>query len=121
MELISSNEKLIDVLSSQFTILSGSLEKVCIYQNDLVLCIDLYINLQYSDRNNCVLKFIDVKEYAFYHNSDTIFYNIERFKLFKSEDLYYISLDPYDEGPNINENDQDFILSGAIEGYLITE
>jgi hypothetical protein len=119
MELIGKDEQIIDTFSKQLTILSGQLEKVIIYQVNYTLIIDLEIKILYSNKD-CKLRFIDIKEYYFYYNSDHYFYNIESFKLFRSEDFFYISLDPADESSNINENDQDFILSRSIEGYLQT-
>jgi hypothetical protein len=119
MELIGKDEQIIDTFSKQLTILSGQLEKVSIYQVNYTLIIDLEIKLLYSNKD-CKLRFIDIKEYYFYYNSDHYFYNIECFKLFRSEDFFYISLDPADESSTINENDQDFILSRSIEGYLQT-
>lgn len=37
------------------------------------------------------LKFIDVKEYSFYYFSHRIFYNVEIYKFFKIDDLFYVS------------------------------
>ena len=118
MELIGKDEELIDAFSKRLNILSGQLQKVSIYSSNYILCIDLDITLQYPEEKNCVLRFIDIQEYSFYHNSDHYFYNIERFKFFKNGDFFYISLDPYDEGSNVDENDQDFIVCRGVEGYF---
>jgi hypothetical protein len=118
MEFIGKNELVINAFSKELTILDGLLEKVSIYEVDYVLYIDVYIKLAHSKGKTCMLKFIDVQEYSFYHKSNYSFGNIEVYKFLKNGDLYYISLDPYDDSLNCDEKDQDFIFSRTIEGYL---
>ncbi|MFC0514002.1 hypothetical protein ACFFGT_07330 [Mucilaginibacter angelicae] len=66
------------------------------------------------------LRFSDIREYSFYHRHDHHFRYVENFSLLKSGDLFYFTFDPEDERlMAISENDQDFILFGSFEGYLL--
>lgn len=120
MQLIETGDKLINALSYNLSLISSQLYKVCIYNEDNLLYIDVGVELMYKKENNRILlRFVDVKEYSFYYSSNRIFYNIETYKFFKSGDLYYASFDPVDESDVITDNDQDYIKSKSVNGYFV--
>ena len=98
--------------------MSGQLDSINIYRRNYILYIDIDVSLLYAARN-CRITFVDVQEYLFYHTADRYFYNIERFKFFKSGELFYISLDPFEEDLSVDERDQDFVLSRGVEGFFL--
>lgn len=121
MEYIDKNEGLISYLSGKFSLLSSKLYKVDIY-NDAKseLIIDLYLELLYTKVNNLVrLTFTEIEEFSLYHHRSSSFYNIERYKFFKSDNSIYLCLDPYEEGKIISSEDQNFILSGNVSGNFV--
>jgi hypothetical protein len=65
------------------------------------------------------LRFIDVIRYDLLWDVTYYFYNVERYKLLKTDIGFYISLDPVDETDTPGEHDGDVIISKSIEGYLI--
>lgn len=119
MEFIGKQENIVDKLQSELTLLSSRIERVNIYVNDHILCIDIDVELAYKKNGNKILlKFIDVLEYSFFYRSHRYFYNVEIFKLFKTDNYFYVSFDPLDESENISEDDQDYIKAKNIEGYF---
>ena len=117
MNTIGKNEELFNYLSiKKLYILDSLLSKTEIYESQFITCVDLHFKLI---RNNYLLKIkcSNVIEYSFYYRIHKPIY-VERYKFFKKDDLFYLCLDPYNEGEEINENDQDFILCKEVEGYV---
>lgn len=119
MELIGRNDELLNIHPRLMPILDGELQRLNIYHQDYVLYVELDIKMRHKKGEKCRIRFIGVSEYSFYYHNTSLGYNIERYKLLKAGDSFYISLDPYDEDLNVDERDQDFILSSGIEGYFI--
>ena len=119
MELIEKNKNLIDKLVNDLSLISSKIKNITIYELNSDVMIDVDLILSYSKSFKKVrLKFINVIEYSFYHNSDYIFYNVETLKFFK-EDNIYISFDPDEQNELKSAEDNDFILSEEVEGYFI--
>lgn len=117
MNAIGKNDELLNYMSiNKLYILDSILLKTEIYESENIAFVDLHFKL---NRNNDLLKIkcSNVVEYSLYYKTHKPIY-VERYKLFKKDDLFYVCLDPYDEGGEINENDQDFILCNDIEGYV---
>ena len=73
-----------------------------------------------SDFESIRLEFLGVEEYCFY-SSHSYGNSIERYKFFKAQTgLYYISLDPFNEAIEINEHDQDFVISKSVKFQVLT-
>jgi len=123
MEYLNKNEELIEQsFPGKFYPLDAVVTRFDIYQQDHRLYIDVYFSLPYhrfKAEKTLKLRFIDVIEYSFYWNASHNFYNVERYKFFKSEKGYYISLDPVDKSDALSDDDQDIILSKEVEGYFI--
>jgi hypothetical protein len=118
MNTIGKNEGLFNYMSiNKLYILDSFLFRIDIFEENDAPTIELHFKLS---PNNELLKvrFMGVLEYGFYYKSNYSFYVVERCKFFKKGDVFYVSLDPYDEMEEFNENDQDFILCNEIEGYL---
>lgn len=119
MKYLGKNEELLNFITDDFSLISSKLFELDMHKKDGELIIDFYFDLLYSKAETKLkLSFEDIEEFSFYYKSDYIFYNVENYKLFKSGSLFYISLDPYNETQEISPNDQDFILSKSIRGYL---
>jgi len=118
MSTIGKNDELLKYLSlHKLYILDSELFKIDIFEKGNTPSIELYFKL--SNKSKLLkVKFTNVKEYSFYYRSDHYFYNVERCKFFKKDDLFYLSVDPYNEAEEINDEDQDFILCNEIEGYI---
>lgn len=119
MVLIGKQEDVVNKLQGEFTLLSSSIERINIYRCDHILCIDIEIELAYKKKeNNILLRFNDVLEYSFFYRSHRYFYNVEIFKLLKTENFFYVSFDPVDEVEEVSDDDQDYIKATTIECYL---
>ena len=123
MEYINKNEELLNKsISGKYYILDSQITRLEIYFENHQLYIDVYFSLPYhrfkADKN-LKLHFIGVIEYEFYWNDKFNFYTVERYKLFKSEKGFYLSVDPYDESESILDEDHGIILCNEIEGYFI--
>ena len=114
-----TNDCLLDSFSETFNILDATIDKLKIYLEKDGLIIEVYMKLLYPRGVNFKLRFCRVKEYYFYWNEKYTFYNIRSYKFFKTNNLFYISFDPYDEEEIISQNDGDFILCEKIEGIFL--
>jgi hypothetical protein len=120
MQLISKDEELIYKLQHNLSLTSSQILKICIFNSNDKLCIDVELELLYvKDKKRIVLNFIDVQEYSFYHSFDQFFYNVEIFRFVKANSFFYISFDPIDEGETISDEDQDFIKAKSVIGYFV--
>lgn len=123
MIFIDKNENLINSLSGNLTLLSGSLQRIDFYLNKKKeLSIDLTIALLYDpEKRMVILKFSEIKEYSFYANDPSLFYYIEDYKFLKYDRGVYLCLDPLWEN-NLNvvsSQDQNYIVAEHVEGYFI--
>lgn len=117
--LIGKQEEIVNKFQGEFTLLSSSLDSINIYRRDHVLCIDVKLQLAYKKgENNILLRFVDVLEYSFFYRSNRFFYNVEIFKFFKAENIFYVSFDPVNEDENMSDEDQDYIKATSVEGFL---
>lgn len=116
MNIIGKNEQLFNYMSlKNIYLISSVLKRIEIFEDEYILCIELHFKIrEYIFK----IKFINILEYSFYYREDHNFYNVENCKFFKKGEVFYISLDPYDEKEEINSNDQDFILCKEIEGFI---
>jgi hypothetical protein len=119
MKLIGKNVELIQFLEGDFSLISSKISRLDIYKENEDVSIEVEIELLYSKKEKKLkLKFIDIIEYSFYYNSQYIFYNIEDYKFFIENDIVYVSFDPFDQEVHISLEDQDFIKSKSVEGYI---
>ncbi|WP_343672465.1 hypothetical protein [Chitinophaga sp.] len=121
MQLIESNENLVNKLSAELSILDSRLFKLDIFEDaNEGLVIDIYLNLSRSKAQREIkIRFLEIEEYSFFYSKSHYFYYVERFKLFKNNEGYYISLDPFNEENEIHFKDQDYVLCKSIQGYFI--
>lgn len=87
-----------------------SVESISIYKEDYILYIDIVFKAVSNTTAFLKLRCIDVVKYNFLWDSDYSFYNVSHYKLLKDNELFYISLDPYEENDEISELDNDFLL-----------
>ena len=123
MKSIGLNDELKNFLrSKKISLISSQLLQINIFVQDFLLCVEVYLSVTGSKETHQIkLKFSDVKEYSFYHGSESYFYNVEIVKFFSQNDLIYISFDPHDEEEIISPEDQDCILGKNVEGFLISD
>lgn len=119
MHFIAENDKALQLLSSERTLLDGTLRAINIATVNGQLLADLTIKLSNSLRTEVLLRFSGVQEYVFNWSREYSFYNIEDYTLMRDSDLFYLSLDPLNAG-NINkEYDNDYILGERISLFEI--
>jgi hypothetical protein len=113
------NDSLLELLQGNNSLISGKVIEIEIKRKKS-LCVSITIELLYSKQYLWAqLNFIDVREYSFYYNKENGSYNIERYKFFRcNEGGFYLSLDPVSEDEEISDEDQDFVLSSEIAGFL---
>ncbi|MET7001557.1 hypothetical protein [Chitinophaga defluvii] len=123
MKSIGKNDELIRFLSFDFTLLSANFYRINIHDDAVLgLTIELYIELLYAKGDNHVkLVFSGIEEFSLYYHHTCYFGNIERYKFFRDKERFYISLDPASEDEIIASEDQDFILSNNVEGFLFKD
>lgn len=108
------------MVSENYNILSSNIYKILLSKNRDSLAIEVFFKLLYSKGGeNLMLRFSGVEEFSFYYNSQYIFYNVESYKFFKKNNKIYVSFDPSDEDESMSSNDQDFITSECVEGFLL--
>lgn len=62
-----------------------------------------------------------IEKFDFYFEKEC-FFDIERYKLFRdSNNLFYLSFDPYDEGNSPHKQDCALIICKEISGRIITD
>jgi len=104
--------------SKKIYLVSSSLLKINIFQEEDCLFIELHFKINPSGKL-LKIKFIDIIEYSFYYKNNFYFYNVAYCKFFKKGNTVYISLDPFDEEETIHKNDQDFILCKNVVGEYV--
>ncbi|WP_131539555.1 hypothetical protein [Pedobacter nototheniae] len=117
MEKIGEDENVIHYLVNDLSLISSRLKDIIITGSDGNVRISITFLLSRINAD-VVLVFHNVYEYSFYHNNKYDFYNVEYLKFFKKNERIYLSLDPAD-GSNISDDDNDFILSESIEGFIL--
>ncbi|GBC62889.1 hypothetical protein DENIS_3873 [Desulfonema ishimotonii] len=122
MKEIGKNIEVLSILSGENSILDAVLKRIIILQED-VLKVELLLQMRpNSEFDRVLLKFINVSEYCFYYNDETIFYNIERYKFFYDHpNGFYICLDPEEESQKPSDSDQDFIVAQNLVAYSIDD
>ncbi|WP_101688329.1 hypothetical protein [Dysgonomonas massiliensis] len=88
----------------------SSLESIFIYKEDYILYIDIVFKVVSKTTTFLKLRCIDVVKYNILWDSDYSFYDVSHYKLLKDNELFYLSLDPYEESDEISELDNDFLL-----------
>ncbi len=114
--MILRNKDVLNRFDQNYSLLSSVLFSLQIKQSEngaLEIC--LVFKLTYPKDAEVTIKFLDVQEYGFCHNSGHYFYNVESFKFFFSDGQFYICLDPFDESDKMHAEDNDFIISREIE------
>ena len=87
---------------------------------DGALAIVLKFKLVYLPQPKTItITFRKVKEYSFFHKSDSSFCDMEFCKFLYVDNLYFISLDPYDQEDVPHEKDQDYVY--AEEAFIVYE
>ena len=125
MQTIGKNSEVLNYLSGNLSLLDATISKfeISLVEDSLVgdsLNISIYFQLMKRTKTDIkvLLIFKEVIEYSFYHNSKYSFYYVEELKFFETEGKFYFSGDPY-HTEGVSENDNDFIMSRELEGYIL--
>lgn len=114
------NEELFSKLSKEYFLLNSKIEGINIEMKNGKLYIFINFFNSHASITRLRLSITDIKEYAFYYQSNTNFYIVETFKLLKYKDMYYFSFDPDEEVMDEPSNhDNDLIIAGKIEGCFL--
>lgn len=128
MEYLAANNDLYNLLSNEESLISGEVKRINICYLEFTdiekpygIQIELDIKLLYSKKYKVVrIVFERVSAYCFFTDNSRDVYYIEEMKFFKTEDKWYISLDPRDQySLKVDTNDNDFILAESIKGYIL--
>ena len=122
MRLFGKNQEAIAYLTGKFRLLDAELIEVRIYKVNYLVDIDIHFQLTGS-KLIVMLRFIDIIEYAFYHNNKHDFYclaTVPKFIINNNQEVY-LSLDPDEMSTEPIESDNDIILSKGLEGYFVEE
>jgi hypothetical protein len=121
MELICSGQQLISIFRSKNSLLDAIIEKIEIFSTESFVSINIRLVMRRSsDFNKVLLQFVNCKEYCFAYADNYSFYNVERVKLFQTEDgLFFVSFDPFDELEKISDKDQDYVLARNVCAYIL--
>lgn len=120
MILLAEDSQVIDVLSNNEDLISGTLQRISIFYENSQLVIELTIKLLYSKKfKEVLIQFKGVSEYSFNYTASHNFYYIEDYVFLKNDDKVYISLDPANPSEmKKSPEDNDCIL--AEEVYLFS-
>lgn len=111
------NEELFSKLSREYFLLNSKIEGINIEMMNGKLYVIIHFFNPFTSVSRLKLSITEIKEYAFYYQSNTHFYNVETFKLLKYKDMYYFSFDPDEEVMDVpSEHDNDLIIAGKMEG-----
>jgi hypothetical protein len=105
--IIEFNEFLND-----YTILDSELLSIFVFTEDGILQVALILKLNTHELVRLVFK--DVKEYNFYYTNGNDFYIVSDYILSYYNNLYYVSLDPYEGNSGPSNEDSDYIKSNNI-------
>ncbi len=121
MEFIAENDALLDYLKGNNSLLDSVVEKIEITGSVDEVRVAVSFNMRSSASNDKIKIYFDrCKSYDFVFSDSYAFYNVERIKLFRTnEDLFYVSFDPFDESETVSDKDTDVIEARAIKAYSI--
>ncbi len=113
------NDETLQYLRGENSLLDGEVSSIEISKCDHSdsVNVSLYISMRKSSHlDRIVLVFIDCEEYSFSYSKDYFFYCIESVKFFKNNnEMYYISLNPFDEEKKESSDDMDVIIARSVE------
>jgi hypothetical protein len=121
MKNIGSGMNLIEDLYHNNALLDARIHRINMFEDSS----DVVVQLEMTPREGSfptklLLELRKVKEYYFCYEQPTIFYDVERYKLFQTEEGdFYLSIDPFDEDKSISKEDNGVIRAEAISGFLI--
>ncbi len=115
-----NSDSLIDAINERNALLDGKLLRVSLADNNGVMIAELRVASRTSSEvETIVIRFSDVRRFDFYYDDSNYCYLIERYKAFRLEEGFYMSLDPYDETNEVHCEDRGIVLSTEIEGELL--
>ena len=107
------NDTLIKFISDTFLIRDCFIEKLSfIYSKGL--SIQMEFKTAHGERRQ--IRFNGIKEYSFFNNNFEEGENlISHYKLFKQQEYYYFSFDPYTENAVVETDDNDYLIFSDFE------
>lgn len=122
MDLICENEDVLRRFVGENCFLDTKIEKFEIWKKGEDVFVDVQLCMRpKSNWIKVLLRFNHCEYYALHFSNECYFYNIERLKLFISENgKFYASFDPFDEDDVISKDDNDVVCSEGIQAFKIT-
>lgn len=111
------NEKCLQQIGASYLLRDKIIKSIAIKYKD-VLSISLEIQL--SEKKFFSLNFTNVEKYCLF-SDETDWddgYLISHYKIFKYDDSFYFSFDPYTENQIIEEEDNNYIYSKQVVGDI---
>jgi hypothetical protein len=121
MQLIGFGVILIEEFYHNNALLDARVHRINMFEDSS----DVVVQLEMTPRagsypSKLLLELRKVREFYFYYEQPLIFFDVERYKLFQTEDgEFYLSIDPFDEDRAISKEDNGVIRAEAISGFLL--
>jgi hypothetical protein len=111
------DEEVLQFLKGENSLLDGEISSIKIVKGDHGVNVSLDVSMRKSSQlNKIILDFIDCEEYSFSYAKGHYFYCIESVKFFKNDnEMYYLSLDPFEEGEQESSEDMDVIIARSVK------
>jgi hypothetical protein len=123
MKLIGYNSDIINYLVNDLTLLNATIKSYKTHKVEGSPAVSILFELAYTDAD-VMLTFTDIFKNGFEGNPAAEPYQIDSCKFYHIGSKIYFSADP-DESEDgydgISEDDNDFILCGAVEGYIFEQ
>ncbi|MBA4168262.1 MAG: hypothetical protein H0X41_12110 [Chitinophagaceae bacterium] len=119
MNYIACDEGLVFHFFNNYPAGKSMVYQFAVFENDRrTLLIEMHMKLFHAQFCEFVkLRFIDVKEYLFYHRNSNDPYCTGQFNLSKEKDLFRLSFNPVQQEKLTERQNQAFIFSSSIEGF----
>ncbi|WP_179953951.1 hypothetical protein [Denitrobaculum tricleocarpae] len=121
MELIAENDALLEHLQGNNSLLDSVIEKIEITGDLDQVTVSVWLKMRPSaSKDKIKIRFERCKSYDFTFSDSYVFYNVERIKLFRTnENLFYVSFDPFDEIETVSDKDTDVIQASSVKAYSL--
>ena len=117
---IGNDDKVIETLRGKNSLLDGDLLSIEVKKLDGLIIAILGVEMRSgSDYSYVELLFEDVRGLGFIYDDGYSFGFIEQVKFFKSEELFYLVLEPYNELElSLEDEDQKYIVAKSVKGKV---
>lgn len=118
MKSIGTNQELLDyLLAHNLWVRDSTIQQINILRVEYHINIEITLKLR-GTQKQLKLQFVDVSNFYFSSNENTILQEIAFCKFFISEGTVYLSLDPYEEEDIIDSRDTHCVKAPLVNGFI---